>query len=85
MDETLSRQILDAAQCTQPIRDKQAAKAFFRFLWHDLKLNFTADDDFSTFGLFTADAADLLNQRMNECFDRFHEQTYDLLIVVMEE
>ncbi|MBE6333170.1 MAG: hypothetical protein E7070_12910 [Bacteroidales bacterium] len=84
MDENLSQQILNAPQCASPIKNKQQAKAFMRYLWQDLKLNFTADDDFSTFGLFTADAADLLNQRMNECFELFHEQTYDLLIAVME-
>ena len=84
MDENLSQQIINAPQCAQPIRDKQMAKAFFRFLWHDMKLNFTADDDFTTFGLFTDEAAELLNQRMNECFGRFHEQTYDMLIAVME-
>lgn len=85
MDENLSLQIMAAPQCANPITNKQEAKAFFRYLWAGLNLNFTADDDFLTFGLFSDEAATLLNTRMDECFSLFHEQTYDLLIAVMSE
>lgn len=85
MDEQLSQKILASINCTKPIHNKQEAKAFFRFLWYDLKVNFSADDDFTTFGHFSEEAATLLNARMDECFALFHEQTYDLLIAVMNE
>jgi len=85
MDEQLSQQILASANCTQPIHNKQEAKAFFRYLWYELNVNFTADDDFTTFGHFSDEAATQLNARMDECFELFHEQTYDLLIAVMGE
>ena len=85
MDEQISQQILASANCTQPIHNKQEAKAFFRFLWKDLNINFSADDDFTTFGLFTDEAAKQMNARLDECFELFHEQTYDLLIAVMNE
>lgn len=85
MDESLSLKIIAAPQCSQPIHNKQEAKSFFRFLWKEMNINFSADDDFSTFGLFSDETAKLLNTRMDECFDLFHEQTYDLLITVMGE
>ena len=85
MAENISQTILESPLCTQTIHNKQEAKAFFRFLWHDLQVNFTADDDFTTFGHFTDEAAAMLNARMDDCFSLFHEQTYDLLIQVMNE
>lgn len=85
MDENLSTQIIAAPQCANPIHNKQEAKAFFRYLWKEQNINFSADDDFTTFGLFTDEAAEMLNSRMDECFSLFHEQTYDLLIAVMGE
>ena len=85
MDQQLSEQILASALCTNPISNKQEAKAFFRYLWTDRGINFSADDDFTTFGLFSDEAAQQLNARMDECFALFHEQTYDLLIAVMSE
>lgn len=85
MDENLSKLILEATECTTPIANKQDAKRFFRYLWKEQNINFTADDDFTTFGHFTEEAASLLNTRMDECFERFHEQTYDLLLAVMSE
>lgn len=85
MNEQLSQQILGSEVCTQRICNKQQAKAFFRFLWTDLHINFTADDDFLTFGLFTDEAAELLNSRMEDCFGLFGPQTYDLLLQVMGE
>ena len=85
MNEELSQLIMSSDICSTPISNKQQAKAFFRYLWSDLKVNFTADDDFSTFGLFTDEAAALLNDRMDDCFKLFGPQTYDLLILVMNE
>ena len=85
MLEQVSQQILASAICTQPIHNKQQAKDFFRFLWKDMNINFTADDDFTTFGLFSDEAAQQMNARLDECFSLFHEQTYDLLIAVMSE
>ena len=85
MNEDISQQIVESPLCQQTIHNKQEAKAFLRFVWSELGINFTADDDFSTFGHFTPEAATLLNNRMDDCFNLFHQQTYDLLLQVMNE
>ncbi|MBR0036287.1 MAG: hypothetical protein IJP70_01460 [Bacteroidales bacterium] len=85
MDEILNEKVLNSPVCSKPIKTTNDVKAFFRFIWFGLHLDFTPDDDFQAFGLFSDKAAALLNARMDEAFALQKDKVYDLVIQVMQE
>ena len=85
MDETLNEKVLSNPIYSTPVKNAKDIKAFFRFIWFDLNLDFTPDDDFSAFGLFSDEVASALNARLDEAFEAQHDKVYDLAIQVMQE
>ena len=67
------------------IKTAAQAKAFFRLLWFDLGLDFNPDDDFAGYGVFDDENVDLLNRRMDECFDVLGGGVYDVAVNIMQE
>lgn len=62
------------------IKTQNDAKRFFRFLWQDMNLIFHPDDSFRNFDNLSDEEADLLDQRMDECFELFGDEIYDVVL-----
>ena len=83
--EALSARVLGQEAYHAPLQDKKAVRAFFRLLWFDLNLDFNPDDDFAGYGVFTDEAAALLNARMDEAFRLMGDNVHDEALRVMQE
>lgn len=66
-----------------PIKNSADARRFFHLLWFDLGLDFNPDDDFEGYGVFDEEAAQMLNQRMDEAFEILGSGIHDVALSVM--
>lgn len=79
----MNQKVHSTPKFQEVIKTSAQAKDFFRLLWFDLGLDFNPDDDFEGYGVFDQAAADMLNQRMDECFEVLGAGIYDVAINVM--